>query len=203
MWRVIGRYLLGTALVGALIVGGVVVAVAVPPSGTPERADAIVVLGAAQYDGRPSPVFAARLELARDLYDEGVAPTILTVGSKQEGDRFTEAEAGGDYLEDLGVPASSIVEIGQGGDTLQSLRAAAADLQARGLSSVVLVTDPEHAHRSALLARDLGLQAQVAVIERDAATDTSNPLRYTLRESAATLFHLVVGGSSGLGQELQ
>src|SRR5690606_21622501 len=117
-------------------------------SGTPDRAEAIVVLGAAQYDGRPSPVFAARLDLAHDLWEQGIAPTVVTIGSKQEGDRFTEAEAGGDYLEGLGVPASAITEIGVGGDTLQSLRAAAADLQSRGLSSVVLVTDPEHAHRS-------------------------------------------------------
>lgn len=203
MWRVIGRYLLGTVLVGGLAVTGVVVAVAVPPSGTPEPADAIVVLGAAQYDGTPSPVFAARLDLAHELWVQGVAPDLVTVGSKQEGDRFTEAEAGGDYLEELGVPAAAITEIGEGGDTLQSLRAAAADLQARGLDSVVLVTDPEHAHRSALMARDLGFEAQVAVIVRDPATDTSNPERYVLRESAATLFHLVVGGSSGLGQELR
>lgn len=202
MWRVIGRYLLGTALVGALAVGGVVIAVAVPPSGTPDRADAIVVLGAAQYDGTPSPVFAARLDLAHDLYTRGIAPALVTVGSKQEGDRFTEAEAGGDYLEERGVPATAITEIGQGGDTLQSLRAAADDLHARGLQSVVLVTDPEHAHRSALMARDLGLDPQVAVVVRDPADDIAPSERYVLREAAATLFHLVVGGSSGLGQEV-
>lgn len=203
MWRVIGRYLGGTVLVGALATAGVVVAVATPPSGTPDRADAIVVLGAAQYDGRPSPVFAARLDLAHELYVQGVAPTVVTIGSKQEGDRFTEAEAGGDYLIDLGVPAEAITEIGEGGDTLQSLRAAAGELLGRGLDSVVLVTDPEHAHRSALIARDLGLQAQVSVVVRDPASTTVDEERYVLRESAATLFQLVVGGSSGLGQDLR
>src|SRR5690606_17287482 len=98
--------------------------------------------------------------------------------------------------EEAGVPASAIVEIGEGSDTLQSLEAAAAVLQPQGRHSVLLVTDPEHVHRSALMARDLGFDVDAAGVVRPQDTADSST-RYVAREVAGTLFHLVVGGSSG------
>ena len=73
--------------------------------------DAIVVLGAAQWDGVPSPVLEARLEQALKLYEEGLSPIIVTTGSKQTGDRFTEAYAGFTYLLERAVPEKSILEL--------------------------------------------------------------------------------------------
>src|SRR3712207_8291449 len=78
--------------------------------------DAIVVLGSAQYIGVPSSIFEARLEHALDLYEEGVAPVIVTVGGKATGDECTEAEAGRDYLAQAGVPDDALLAVQQGGD---------------------------------------------------------------------------------------
>src|SRR3954451_18872023 len=80
--------------------------------------DAIVVLGSAQYNGVPSSIFEARLEHARKLYEEGVARVIVTVGGKADGDQFTEAEAGRDYLAETGVPTDALLAVPEGVDTL-------------------------------------------------------------------------------------
>src|SRR3954467_15827918 len=83
--------------------------------------DSIVVLGSAQYNGVPSSIFEARLEHALDLYQNGVAPVIVTVGGKETGDQFTEAEAGRDYLAAAGVPDDALLAIQEGADTLESM----------------------------------------------------------------------------------
>jgi uncharacterized SAM-binding protein YcdF (DUF218 family) len=118
-----------------------------PPS------DAIVVLGASQYDGRPSSVFEARLEHAKRLYDAGVAERVVTVGGGAPGDRTTEAQAGARYLEQRGV---EVVAVPEGRDTLESLQAVDRLFDERGWSSAVVVTDPWHSLRSRTMARDLG-----------------------------------------------
>jgi hypothetical protein len=87
------------------------------------HSDAIVVLGASQYNGTPSPVFAARLDHALTLYRMGVSSHIVTVGGKEPGDVYTEAESGATYLEKRGVPSSAVVADGTGRDTLESVRA--------------------------------------------------------------------------------
>src|ERR671919_2420537 len=84
-------------------------------------ADAIVVLGAAQYDGEPSPVFEARLDQAEYLYSEDLAPRIVVTGGRQEGDRFSESEVGRDYLVTLGAPEEVILSEDEGSTTLESL----------------------------------------------------------------------------------
>src|ERR671912_1260497 len=94
--------------------------------------DAIVVLGSAQYNGRPSSIFEARLEHALALYEDGVAPVIVTVGGRADGDQFAEAEAGRDYLAGAGVPSDALLAVPKGADTLQSLRAAATAFDERG-----------------------------------------------------------------------
>lgn len=132
-----------------------------------EAADAILVMGAAQYDGRPSPQLAARLDHVIDLWESGVAPTVVVTGGNIPGDRFTEAEASARYLVEGGVPEAVIVEIGAGSTTLESVEAAAPTLAERGIASVVVVTDPYHSLRSRLIVEGEGFDVDVA------ATDTS------------------------------
>ncbi len=79
--------------------------------------DTLVVLGASQYNGRPSAVFAARLDHALELYRQGVAPNVITIGGKQPGDRYTEAEAGAAYLRRRGIPADRVIVIPGGART--------------------------------------------------------------------------------------
>jgi uncharacterized SAM-binding protein YcdF (DUF218 family) len=119
-------------------------------------ADAIVVLGAAQYDGRPSPVFRARLNHGAYLYNEGFSGTIVVTGGKQAGDRFTEAEAGFRYLVAHGIPAGDILRETSGTTTLESLRRVKRMADERGIESVLLVSDPLHSERIKRLASDLG-----------------------------------------------
>ena len=121
---------------------------------TARRSDAIIVLGAAQFDGRPSSVFKARLQHARELFEEGVAPRVITVGGGAPGDRTTEAEAGAAFLRERDVEAVAVPE---GRNTLQSARGASSELMAeQGWDTAVLVTDPWHSLRSRTMARDLG-----------------------------------------------
>jgi len=121
------------------------------------RVQAIVVLGAAQYNGSPSPDLAARLQHALELYREGVAPTIVVTGGREPGDPYTEAEASADWLAARGVPQSVILREVDGRDTWESLDATAAFLHARRIQSVVLVSDPYHEERVKLIAQELGL----------------------------------------------
>jgi uncharacterized SAM-binding protein YcdF (DUF218 family) len=119
-------------------------------------ADAIVVLGAAQYDGRPSPVFRARLNHGAYLYNEGFSGTIVVTGGKRAGDRFTEAEAGARYLVAHDIPDADILEENRGTTTLDSLRRVKRLAEQRGIESVLLVSDPLHSERIKRLATDLG-----------------------------------------------
>lgn len=119
--------------------------------------DAIVVLGAAQYDGVPSPVFAARLDHALRLYEQGIAPVIVVTGGRQAGDRFTEATAAATYLHQRGVPDAAILRETTGRSSWESLRASARFLEARGIESVVLVSDPYHSARIDAIASEVGL----------------------------------------------
>jgi len=123
--------------------------------------DAIIVMGAAQYDGRPSDVLAARLDHVVELWNQGLAPMVITTGSNLPGDRFTEAEASANYLVDRGVPAGAIVQVG-GNTSYDELVAAAEVLEARGLGRVLLVSDRYHSLRIRLVAQELGLTAYVS-----------------------------------------
>lgn len=120
---------------------------------------AIIVLGAAQYDGRPSPVLAARLDHAIDLYHRHIAPLIVVTGGKQPGDRFTEAGASAIYLHEHAVPDSAILRETTGRTSWESLEAAARFLDERHLKRVVLVSDPYHSERIEAIAHEVGLDA--------------------------------------------
>ncbi|MFM7069993.1 MAG: YdcF family protein [Actinomycetes bacterium] len=162
--RRVGRRVAALAVLLALVWGafnGVSVLVA---SQRDDRAkvDAIVVLGAAQYDGWPSPVLRGRLDHARALYRSGVARRIVLTGSKAPGDRFTEAFSGYRYLTSRGVPGRDLTIVDDGTSTWESLRATQRVLQRAGVGSVVLVSDPYHSRRLLDIAAEVGMSANVS-----------------------------------------
>jgi len=159
-----------------------------------QRVDAIVVLGAAQYNGRPSPVFRGRLEHASLLWREDRAKLVLVLGSNQPGDISTEGAAGRDYLISTGVPAGDVVSIPQGHTSYQSLEAAATYLEAKHLRSVFLVSDPWHNARIKRMASDLGLDAHASATWTSAYQSHGTRLAGYLRETFAYLYYRVVGG---------
>jgi uncharacterized SAM-binding protein YcdF (DUF218 family) len=166
--------------------------------------DAIVVLGSAQYNGVPSSIFEARLEHALELYEEDVAPMIVTVGGKASGDEFSEAEAGREYLAAAGVPDDALLAVQEGVDTLESMRAVATEFDDRGWHTAVLVTDPWHAMRAERMAEDAGMAASSSPTRQGPAVQTrTTQFKYILRETAAYLLYRVTGesiaGAPGIG----
>ena len=158
------------------------------------HSDAIVVLGASQLDGRPSALLKARLDHAKALYDEGVAPVVVTLGGSAPGDRFTEGAAGAMYLSARGV---KVVAVGVGRDTLQSLQALAAEFRRRHWTSAVLVTDPWHELRSRRMATDLGITAVTSPTRTGPANASRTvELRYLARETAGYLYYRLFHRSS-------
>jgi uncharacterized SAM-binding protein YcdF (DUF218 family) len=121
--------------------------------------DVIVVLGAAQYNGRPSPQLQARLDHTIELWNDGLAPAVFVTGGKQPGDAHTEAEASKTYLVEHGVPADVISMEDTAHSTWESLSNFAETAQQRGWQRVLLVTDPFHSLRSRLIAQELGFTA--------------------------------------------
>jgi uncharacterized SAM-binding protein YcdF (DUF218 family) len=122
------------------------------------EADAIVVLGAAQYWGRPSPVLRARLDHALDLYQQGLAPRIITTGGLGEGATFTESEVGREYLSRQGVPAEFVTVETGGQSTAQSAAAVAEILDRMELRSCIVVSDSYHIYRIKRMLEANGLE---------------------------------------------
>jgi len=149
--------------------------------------DAIVVLGAAQYNGEPSPVFAARLDRAHELFDDGFSDIIITTGSKQAGDTYTEGYAGYEYLRDQGVPDDSIRVIIDGSNTWEELSATAAVMEDEERTSVLMVSDPYHNYRIARIADEVGLEPFVA------PTDTDSTFSDYTRETVANSIGQITG----------
>ncbi|HEX2295211.1 MAG TPA: YdcF family protein, partial [Actinomycetota bacterium] len=144
-------------------------------------ADAIVVLGAAQYDGRPSPVLQARLDHALYLYEEDLSSRVIVTGGRREGDRFAEAEVGAMYLESEGVPAEAILAEDEGTTTLESLERVREMSRDEGIDSVLLVSDPLHSERVKTMAEDLGFA--------EAWASPAFELNRTRRTKAGELLH--------------
>lgn len=152
------------------------------------HADAIIVMGAAQWDGQPSPVFKARLDHAAELFEQGVAPVVIVTGGKQEGDRVTQGFAGLEYLMGLGVPEEAIkVEVG-GTNSFEELSAASVILRDADLGArVLVVSDPYHSLRIRGIAGEVGMDAHVS------PTDSSGSTRSYLRETLAVGLGRMVG----------
>ena len=155
------------------------------------QVDAIVVMGVAQYDGRPSPQLQARLDHVLTLWNMGVSKLVVTTGGNQPGDRFTEARASADYLIASGIPESAISMEDIGATTLQSLQGVAEIMKSRGLTSVEIVTDPYHALRSRLIAQDLGLSAYVSPTENSAVTGGAEKRRMINEGLGLSLAHVI------------
>jgi uncharacterized SAM-binding protein YcdF (DUF218 family) len=172
-------------LVAAVVVYTVSLIMVLVVSQQDERqpVDAIVVLGAAQYNGRPSPVLRARLNHAMELYREQLAPLIVVTGGVGRGDTTSEALVGRRYLVAHGVPDHSVVAQSDGRTTMASMNAVTGWLRPRGLRSVLLVSDPFHMFRLRLEARRTGLVAYTSPTESSPISD--NPvleLRYLFAE---------------------
>jgi uncharacterized SAM-binding protein YcdF (DUF218 family) len=200
------RLFVGGLLVAALVLGGTAFSVwQVARIDDRQPVDAVVVLGAAQYDGEPSSIFASRLRHAEALYEQGVAPRIVTTGGGRAGDVYTEAEAGRRYLIDRGVPADDVVAVAEGSDTLGSLQAVAARANQDGWHSALVVSDPWHSLRARTMARDTGLYAWTSPTRSGPVVQTrETQLRYIVRETAALLYYRLTHASvdteiSGLG----
>lgn len=199
------RVVVGAVLIAALVVGGTLIRVwQVARTDVRTPADFILVLGAAQYNGDPSPVLSSRLDHAARLWRTDVAPVIVTVGGRQAGDNYTEGQAGRNYLLSYGIPDEAVVAIGKGGDTLRSVVAAADLAQRRGWDSAVIVSDPWHSFRVRTMARDTGLDVTVSPTRSGPVVATREIQgRSILRETAATLYYRVTHGSAeSLGTDL-
>jgi uncharacterized SAM-binding protein YcdF (DUF218 family) len=158
-----------------------------------DHVDLVAVLGAAEYDTRPSPVLEGRLEHALGLYDHHFADRILTLGGRQPGDVSTEAEAGANWLVDHGVPSHAIVAEPVGNDTLQSILAAVRYMDRNGLHTVFLVSDPWHNLRIRRMARDLGVTAYVSATWTSAARSHETRFDGYVRETFAYLDYRLFG----------
>jgi len=155
---------------------------------------AIIVLGAAQYDGRPTDVFKARLDHAFELWKTGVAPTIVVTGGGAPGDRFTEAGAGAEYLHELGVPDTAIQRETTSRNSWESLTASARFLQDEGITRVTLVSDPFHMLRLRLIAEELGFDAATSPTRTSPITGTGEWGRF-----ASEALRVAVGRIFGFG----
>jgi uncharacterized SAM-binding protein YcdF (DUF218 family) len=159
-------------------------------------ADAIVVLGAAQYDGRPSPVFRARLDHAVELFRDGLAPYFVVTGGGAPGDWTTEADVARAYALAQGVPDKAILVEDKGRTTLESLSGVAKLLRANALSSAIFVSDRTHMLRVLRMARDQGMTSfgsptATSPTDRDLATRADA----TVHELGALAFYFVTGSA--------
>jgi uncharacterized SAM-binding protein YcdF (DUF218 family) len=155
-------------------------------------AQAIVVFGTAQYNGRPSPVLAARLDHAVDLYHRQLAPVIVVTGGNQPGDNFTEASASADYLLKRGVPDEDVLREVSGTTSWQSLAAAASFLGDRDIKDVLLVSDPFHSYRIRAMASELGLDGHSSPT-RTSPIHGMTEARYMARETVAVAVGRIIG----------
>jgi vancomycin permeability regulator SanA len=158
-----------------------------------DHVDVIMVLGAAEYDGTPSPVFRGRLDHAVLLWQQGRADRVMVLGSNQPGDVTTEAEAGREYLISQGVPADSVTASPVGHTTLESLEAAAGYMRRNGLQSAFLVSDPWHNARVKRMASDLGIEGYASATWTSAARSEETRFGGYARETLAYLYYRIFG----------
>lgn len=155
-------------------------------------AQAIVVLGAAQYNGRPSPVLEGRLRHVADLYRRDIAPLVVVTGGSRAGDNFTEAAASASWLSANGVPGGAVERETTGSTSYESLAATARFLAERGVTDVVLVSDPFHAYRIGAIADEVGMDATVSPTPHS-PIDGAEEWRHLVRETAAVSVGRLLG----------
>ena len=154
--------------------------------------DAIVVLGAAQYDGRPSPQLQARLDHAYKLWNLNLAPYIVVTGGKQSGDRFTEAQAGRKFFTSLGVKRDLIIQENLGRSTYESLVEVSRIAKNVGMKRILIVSDPFHELRAKLIAQEVGLVAFVSPT-RSGVVHGSTAFKHNIQEAIGVAVGRIVG----------
>jgi vancomycin permeability regulator SanA len=158
---------------------------------TAEKSDVILVMGAAQFDGRPSEVLLARLNQAKSIFKAGLAPRIYTVGGGAPGDRTTEAAASKAWLIGNGISKTNVLAIAKGRDTLSSTKAYVEQMRKSNFASVVIVTDPYHCYRAIKMAKDRGIKPTCSAVESGPAANSG--IKYLARETGAYLAYVTVG----------
>lgn len=165
-------------------------------SSSTTKVDAVVVMGAAQYDGRPSPQLAARLDHVVELWDLGVAPRVIVTGGNQPGDRFTEASASKDYLVERGIPEAAIEEESKSHSTWEAfanLRSLVDDGAIdENTESIVVVTDPFHSLRSRLIAEENGFDASTSATSTSPVDGTSAMTKH-VKEGVGVAVGRIIG----------
>jgi uncharacterized SAM-binding protein YcdF (DUF218 family) len=156
-------------------------------------ADVIVVLGAAQLNGRPGDVLQGRLVEAKRVYDARLAPKIITVGANAPGDRTTEAASGKAWLASHGVPVKKLISLQVGRDTWVSTESYVKKMKELGARNVIIVTDPYHCRRAMTMANDLGVVASCSPVKSGPNTLEKSGKRYLLREAGAYLAYVTLG----------
>jgi len=151
----VGALLLFFGITGSRIVG----AAAEAPA---KKADVIAIFGAAEYAGRPSPVYRARLDHAYELFEKGMAPVVITTGGAGQDPDFSEGGVGRDYLLRRGVPERALIAETQGSDTAQSAARVANIMRANGMHSCIAVSDAYHVFRIRALLEHEGVQVELA-----------------------------------------
>ncbi len=197
LWGETWRWVIAFAIFAALAAAafGSVVLFAIQRQARLDQAgpaDAIVVLGTAQWNGYPGPVLQARLDHALDLYWQGLAPYIIVTGGRMQGDQYTEAEAARTYLIDRGVPSDVILMESEGRDSWESMQSVSAMARDVGLSRVLLVSDGFHLFRLKLMAHDLGLDAIASpAVNSPIVPGGPGERAYMVREAGGVVEHLL------------
>jgi uncharacterized SAM-binding protein YcdF (DUF218 family) len=158
-----------------------------------KQSDAIVVLGAAQDNGKPTPILAERIVQARLAFESGLAPLIITVGGGQKGDLSTEAATSRNTLISENVPRKDVVALPIGKDTLTSTVAYVSYMKLHHLTSVIISTDPYHCYRAMAEARDLGIATTCTSAQSGPGSLKTTGFRYIVRETGAYLAYETVG----------
>ncbi len=194
LWKILKRFF--ALLLAAIIAIPAYTAYRVWSTGNnshPVKSDLIVVLGAAEFNGKPSDILTARLEEAKKQFHLGYGKRIITVGANQSGDVTTEAQVSKLWLVRSGVSKKLIASLPIGQDTLASTKAYVAAMKNSGEKSVLLVTDKFHCLRAMTMANDLGVKASCApAITGPAGVQVNSP-KYLLRETLAYLSYLTFG----------
>src|SRR6266850_859525 len=182
-WTLRRKLVAAVIVMIALTFGWAAVVVAVALAGAHDQAttaDAIAVLGAAQYNGRPSPVFRARLDHAAALYQRGLAPVVLVTGGVGSGDTVSESEVGRRYLLKAGLPGEALIPLPASDDTYASLTQVQRWFEGRGSRRVLLVSDGFHMLRLRIIAARLGLTPLTSAAP-------GSPIRASMRRNTAYL----------------
>jgi len=160
---------------------------------TIRKGEVIVVLGAAQLDGRPGLTLEARLTEAKRIYELGLAEKIITVGGGAPGDRTTEAAAGRNWLMQHGIKYANLKAIEVGRDTLTSTKAYVAEMRDRNIKNVIIVTDPFHCLRAMTMANDRQVIASCSPVQSGPNSLANSGFKYLIREAAAYLAYITLG----------